>query len=456
MPISFPINQGTLPAVNEQVSNPYLYNLFVSSGAVNRLYGLNLIIAISDILAIHYTNYNNGSYFIATKDQWLMYKLNDDPSKVYDYKYSGNAIRVSENANNQLTIVDGVNAYVYSMDRSGPDAVDVLGSAQGFDIESPTDTIVIDTKTIIVGSTSWALSSVNNALVYNGNDVRVIDSSLGKIVGCGKLNNTMYIFGQRGIQQWVESSAATTFNFPFSLNEQFQRDYGALYIATIQSNDDVLMFVGSDYHVRGITDQGLEVFTNEGHANYLSKQDGIESSLASFLYYKGSYFYHLTIANMGFTLCTSSKTWSNNDKLILGSTKNIARDGLVVTGDNVSTLTSDHTSELCEIVSPVIDKPPAILKDRFSISAFELMLTAGMSHVDDTEFVELLVSKDNVSWSNSLRKPMPQTGQRQQIIKWFNSFSTNQVTARVRYYGKSDLSFKSLKANIIGESQNVN
>jgi hypothetical protein len=443
--IPIPIDSGTSPAVNTRVNNPYLFNFYVGESSINRLYSLSPVYSVSNILAIHYSEVNNGTYFIVTKNQFVTYQKNNTPKPVDDYKYSGFAVRISENANQELTIVDGVSAYVYQFSNN---KITPLTTDQGFDIAGPVDTVVINTQTIIVGANSWALSTVNNALVYNGNDVRVIDASLGKIKGCGEYANTLFIFGERGIQRWVSSTAPTGFSFPFTMDDEFKKDFGVISTASIQANDNMLMFLCSDYHFRSMSGQGLSTQTTAGQAEYLKNQDGINAAIGSFVYYKGGYIYHLSYSGGNFVYAVASQKWSNTNKQIIGATKNIAQDGIVITSDSISQITNQHESELCEITSPVVEKPEDFPFIEFCLREIELKGTYGISHVDDTEIVELMLSRDNLYWSNSLKKNLPATGKRDYLIKWFPASSFVQLTARIRYYGTNDISFTSLIAKI--------
>lgn len=450
MQLPIPINNGFIPSENSQLSYSELFNMYVAKGMLKRLYTLISKQEASNIISFHYSNYDNGTYLIVTKNQWLTYDGNTTASKVYDYKWSGLPVRFSENKNNEITVADGIAAYVYQLDKPISERVTKLSTSQGFDIKNPVDTIVINTETIIVGSDSWALSSENNALVYNGNDVRVIDASLGKVVGCGTHNNSLFIFGQNGIQRWVESAGATSFNFPFTIDDEFKKDFGAKATNSIQSGNDQLVFLSSDHHIRLVSDSGLIQLTDAGMAEYIKSNYPKNGTNGAINYYNSHYFYSLTLADKSLVYCFESKAFSLSDSDILKASNNVVNDGLVALDDGIYSLSDQFTSEMAQLsfngldVNKLMNSPNMPHSLYFLINEVILTLATGESHVDGDEIIELQVSRDNKVWSNRMARNMPSTGRYQNKMKWTLGMSFNRFSLRVTYYGSQDLAIQAL------------
>ncbi len=440
MPISVPINLGSAPEIDIQVTDPRLVNGFVSNDAIHFLPQYSLLKELPNIRAIHYTQFND-SYVIVTLTD-IYYYSTAGLQLIGSISQSVSAIRIAENQNNQLVIVNGTYAYVYDQKTS---TLTQLGDKQTFDINNPVDVIIINTLTIIAGGTDkkWSVSTTNNALVWNDNDIVVSDDSVGKLTGLGETDNNLFIFGEFGVQRWVPGTETNIYGFPFNRDPSFRQDYGAVSTASIISKDNAIYYLSNDTHIRRISSHGVERLTTAGQALAIAVNDKVENSTGAYYDYKGTYFYHLSLNNGSWVFNTFNSSWSESELFLQGY------DRLAIKSSSIGELGNfiAENSQKLVLHTPYLDNSTKNPLERAILNQVTLLLSQGNFSSENEQIVELSISLDGLFFGNRVKVDLAKAGQRLSQARWYMNLVSTGFALKFTLYTNYDLSIKGATYN---------
>lgn len=371
---------GSAPSEDLQVNNPRLRNMYVSKDKnLFSMPALQAISLIKDVRAIHWTTYQGGSYIVATTSQILRVSPSGATSPIAPIVNTGLAVRMDENEQAQVIIVDGAAAYVLAQ-AATPPTFTKLGVDQGFDLLNPVDVRVLNTFAVIVGGTDkkWVPSSANNALVYTTNDVVVTDESMGNLIAVATLHNNLYIFGQFRVQRWAPSYQRISYDFPFQLDTNFSTEYGCVSTASVIANADILFFLSSNYTLQTLSSNSFgarEEIGTPGMGKIFSQYTKPSLSFGSIYFYSGNWFYQITFNEDAWVYCLSSGKFCEYDMPIIGCENNT-----VITEEGLYSLTSTQTERMIEWISSTIELQTTHTDIyRAGINAFKLSMVEGFN-----------------------------------------------------------------------------
>lgn len=444
--LPIPINKGTNPALDEQVSFPRLKNGFVGPEAVYLRPAIEQTNSFSNALAIHQSTFEDRT-IVVTKRQVFVIDNKGIQSKVGDILPSLEFVRLDENSQNQITIVNGGGAWVLDQ-RNSNLFVQLNSTDNGFDLDNPVDVHVLNTFTIIVGGTDqkWIISNANNALNYDAQDIVVTDNSLGKLSGVRSIDNNLFIFGTNGNQRWVPSIERLPSDAPFSQDPNYRDDFGAISTASLKTGNNVIYFLDKESSVRALASNSARSVSlmSEGQAEFTLKQGDISKTYGSYYYFRGNYFYQLSFEKNSLVFCLSSKTWSESDLIFRDY------DGQALLEDGVYDLTQDYSKEWLsvELTAPYMNFTITDPMDRVTLHAVFLNVTQGKENVVKGSRVDLQLSKDNVCYGNRVSRDLAPQAERLRQLRWHLNVANNAFAYRLTLHLKSDISIISALAFI--------
>jgi len=425
------ISQGTLPNTDIQVSNPRLKEAFVTAEShIQPLPNLTQEIALSDVRAVYRSTITSDLFAVASGDF-----LKIDGSQAVNIASIGQtnlAIRIAENAQGQIVIVDGVRAYAYDQNSQ---SFEVLGLQNGFDFTEAVDVTELNTFIIIVGKigqeSRWIVSTANNAFTYNGQEVVLTDNSLGELTGVEHWNNNLFIFGLQGVQRWIPSIERTTFDFPFSQDPSFRDELGCISTASLVSENNRMFFLTENGQVKVYDkEKGQGIITNDGLEKLFTSYNTAKAQ-GSYFYFEGYYFYILSFINdnISFVYCPKTNKWSETNQLWVGyQTRSVRGD--VALKDGIYSLTDDYSGGKQITIQTDYFYLSKQLTDRAILSEIILNITQGKGETNKTEKAFLSISKDNILYGNSVSRNLSKTAERLRQLKWNHTVSNYGVSLR--------------------------
>lgn len=444
-------NLGSMPAINTRTNNPRLLNMYVAKDNNNYcLPSLDLLASIENILAVHETSYNGGSYIVATQNSLLRVDAVGSINHLAPINTVNETVRIDENQQNEVIIVTGANAYVYQQKIN---LITTLGSSEGFDLVNPVDVCVLATITVIIGGTDkkWVASTANNALVYNDSDIFITDESMGNLTGCATMNNNLFVFGTGGIQRWLPSIERTVYDFPFREDTNFRGEFGAISTGSIVDETDEIYYLANNFTIRVLSPQGDNSISPDGMPLIFSEFLNPEFSRSSMLYYEGQYFYQITFPDSeeSWVYNEDSGKWSESTDLVIDATSGVEfNQTAVVTAAGLNLLTSVQTSKERVLQSAINEIPTSTDNQRMVCSSVRLDMVQGLSQTNTQKVIELAVSKDNLRFGNYVTRDIGRVGNTQQTMTWRMNISARQFSFKIRYYGDFNVIFKRMVANI--------
>ena len=451
-PISLPITIGTRPDWETRLGYPRLENMFVGeSGYLYPTPGLVLLTALTNLRAIYQTAYSGGSYIAVTDVNILRVQYTGATSEISTITASQLPVQISENLQNQVTIVDGVSAYVYDQAHS---TFSTLTTTQGFIIQNPVSVLVLNTYTIVLGlNGQFQVSNPNNATQYNALSYAQIESVSTQGAGLATINNNLYIIGTTATERW-EANLTNDYAFPFQRDNNFICDYGAISTGAISRGIGNIYFLSQKYTVIGINGGGWGVVKADkndnqvGMAKILSQYSDVGSPNSAYYTFRGQGFYHLTFPKTGISWvwCENSQTWSLNDDLILGSTLN-KETVMTSTGIYTLSLIPQHKKRL--YISQRFVDYRGTTNWRMTVNALEAKILQGFRQAIEPQYLELSFSIDGLTFGNTVKKAIGLTGRRQDICVWrVSNLSCQELTVKLSYYGDYDFVIERVSLNI--------
>lgn len=439
--IPIDLSQGTLPSNDLQVNNPRLRNAYITTEkTIQLLPALKLLESISPLRAIHSSTFKDR-IIVATQSE-VFYIQENAINKVGDIISTVFPIRMAENGQNQVTIVNGSGAWVFDQNTTGFSQLN--SASNGFDITNPVDVTVLNTITVIVGGTDkeWIVSEANDAVQYGAQEVKETDESLGNLSGVEHLNNNLFILGERGMQRWVPSIERTPTSFPFTEDPTYRDEFGCISTASLVSRYNYFLYLTPNGEVRLMTDQGSRTVTNDGLQILIAELPDIKSAQGGFFYYKGDYFYSLSFTDNTFIYSVLSNRWSEYDKTIVGTTIT----NRIALKEGVFELSSDFTGD--QYTTITIQSPVTVPKKttpylRTLLSSVFLDITQGKGQTKDDERAQLQLSYDNIRYGNRVSKKLSPTAKRLNQLRWYMNVANNQFSFRFTLIIKSDITIKS-------------
>jgi hypothetical protein len=464
--LEIPINKGSQPnwitrlggAENKGIYGNF--NMFVGeSGFCYSTPRLNPIAPNSPLLnirAIWYTPFDGGSYIVVTSNTVFRVFTTGVYNIISNIVFSNLAVQMDENIQNQITLVDGLSAYV--IDQRNATFVKLNQTANGFNLTAPISVVVINTFTIVLdGATnSWIVSSPNNALVYPPlTTVPTIESQLTQAISLETLDNNLYIFGTTGIERWEPNLNTNTYAFAFIRDNNFRVDFGAIstncVIRGSAGSNSRIYFLSSQYVPMALTTSGLQRLPEKGNqtgiARILSEYPDVDLGLGSFYSWSGNYFYQLTFPQTGiaWVYAQNSETWSQSDDLIVSASP---ATEIVATQDGLFSLSFNRIAKHRRFQSPRITNYKGRAPFRNLLQGAEAKIVQG-ELTNDPQSLEMTVSIDSESWLNTIARPLGPTGQRNNVVTWNMNLAAYEFTFRLDYFGDLDLTLESFNATIV-------
>jgi len=437
--IPLAITDGSDPSIDLQVNNPRLKNAFINNkNEIQLLPTVEIVQLLNNSRATLKSTFNNRQILVTNNT--VYYIENGILNTVGEIIFTLNVVRIAENRDNQVTIVNGVGAWVFDQNAN---TFTKLTISNGFDLTSPVDVTTLNTFTIIVGKKDkeFIVSDANNALSYNANEVIENDNKLGELTACAVLNNNLMIFGEGGVQRWVPSIQRTAFDFPFTQDPSYRDEYGCQATGSVLSANNQLFYLTKNGQIRMITPNGSLIIAgndlHDGIANIINDYTDKNLSQGNYYYHKGHYLYHLTfpITGEAWVYCAASKKWSESSLLLLGvSGQPLLKDGIY----NFST---DYSANYFEIMiqTPYMKLSGNDLMNRASGSLIIMQITQGKGISSASQICDLQLSKDNIQFSNRVRRYLSPTAERLRQFRWFPNYSHTEMTCRFIFQLKQDV-----------------
>ncbi len=454
LPLDVPINVGTAPDWQIRFGHPTLLNMFV--GASEKVYstpGLNLILMLRNARFIYYTIFNGGSFIVVNDTQILRMSMVGTYSVLANIIFSGLPIQIDENLQNQISIVDGLKLYVIDQRAN---TFTVMGEAQGFGFKTPCSVVDLNSFTIVLDTitNSFLISSPNNSLNFPGlNNVPTIQSQLTQAVSLATINSNLYIFGTTGIERWEPNYNVNAFLFPFSRDNNFRRDFGAIGTGAVRRGINNVYFLSNKFTYMVLTEQGTQELAEPGSdigiAKIISQYPDVSNCYCSFYSFRGSYFAHYTFPETGISwvYCENSKKIALSDDLILSTPDNIE---YVLTTTGVYQLGfTTPVPKHRQIILPRLFDYQGQQNYRAGLMGVEVRMNQGNLQALPQQNLELTISLDSIKWLNSVSRPIGLTGERNALTIWRTNLSGYEFTLRIDYYGLLDFCIEKITAEII-------
>jgi hypothetical protein len=441
--INIPLDIGSLPSVDLQVNNARLKNAFVNEKKELQLLPNLLLQTLSEgTRAILKSTY---------RDRWIIVKFSEVSfyeegiiTFVGNITHSTNPVRLEENLQNQVTIVNKTGAWVFSQQEN---TFLKLDTSNGFDIAEPADVTVLDTITIVVGGNEWIVSEANNALVWNANEVKEGDTKLGDLTGVRALDNNLFIFGKGGVQRWVPSIERVPNSFPFTQDPTYRDEFGCISTASLLSENNEIFYLSKNGQIRRMTPYGGETITNDGISNIIGQYSDTTGSFGSYYYHKGYYLYQLTFPDTkeAWIYNSVAKKWSESDELIIGF------DELAIKDDGIYEFTSDYSDEYHEIViqTPYMETSSKNMTARSVMNSVILILTQGKSRLSSAQICDLQISKDNVLYGNRSRQKFSSVAKRLRQLRWYMNYTNTGFSLRFTLQLREDITIETAQVTIL-------
>lgn len=449
-----PINKGNRPDWQTRLGYPQLLNFFVGeSGYLYSTPGLGFFTdaPCRNTRAIHFSPYGEGSYIAVTDSLILHIFLNGTFRIIAKIKNTKMSVQIDENLQNQVGIVDGRTFYVYNVKTK---VLEIIGETHGFEFKTPISIVVLNSIAVILDyeTSGWAISGPNNMALWPSLDnVPQIGSQLTTAVSLQTLGNNLYIFGSTGIERWVPNSGNNPYLFPFTLDVNYRKDFGAIGTNSVMRGFSEVFFLSSKFTPMSLTEDGglRELGERDavpGIAKILSQYEDLDDCRGSFYSYSGNYFYSMTFLTHGvnWTYCQNSNTWAFNDDMIVSS----LRTGEIV-ANNVGIFTLElipQMSKKRQWRSERIIKYKGLEPYRIGLCGFEPRIVQGLLQPANRQFMELTISKDSASWSNTVRKYIGLTGERNARVTWAMNMTGIEFTFLLTYNGILDFTIESCAA----------
>lgn len=453
---NIPIDHGTRPDFNLRFGYPSILNTFI--GKSRSLYhspSLQLLVPLIDIRDFLYSTWNGGYYFVITNTQVLRVSLDGIIGIIHNITYSGLGVQICANQNNQIAFCDGRWGYIYDQSTNDFRRSD---SIENFVIENPIAVTCINNFFVFLGSVNgvrgaFQPSAPNNGFMYNPLQVATISSNLTKPIGMATLINNLYIFGSTGIERWV-GITSNIYSFPLTKDPNFRADYGAISTNSIINAINNIYFISNKRTPMVLSPEGLKEVPSDqdmaGFSNLISNysETDLNSCSGTFYSFNGEFFYHMTFPEKGISwvYCENSDRLSLSDDLILAAAQN---NQIVATKTGLYTLSNIASVKHRQFISDRLISERGIATKRNLLNGIEFTIIQGYSQPTQPQYLNLSLSLDSQSWTNSVPVQIGLTGQRNNITKWnCNVAFPRELTIKLDYYGDYNFNIEKIAAII--------
>lgn len=394
---------------------------------------------------------------------------------------SSGEVYIDENLNNQICLVDGLNAYIYN--HSGAPFLTVQSLTHG--VINPSYVTYINTYFLFGNSNTTSIGSKWDVYGPHPSDPTLIewkqtlslqtkpDYAIAVKRIPGQSANVL-VFGTSVCEIWTQTGSAGV-NL-FLKNQSVNIDYGCLSIATIASCDQYIAWLGINESnapvITVFSSQGAAQISTDGINHTLSKLKYPAQSTATFYRQDGHLFYQLTFYNpadnITFVYDFETQKFYNlsdadlnhhpaidviyfNQKSYFLSLNNTSMyelsTSLTTYDENIDTLDLNLIQEIPRIrVCAPIRHPDS---SQFRANGVYMMIEQGYDSnyvvldqnsptLNYVPRVDLAVSSDSgVTWSNYVSRDMQPEGFRQNMMTWEKLGAFNDLTLKFRFNGLS-------------------
>jgi hypothetical protein len=465
--VDVPLNVGTLPNFNTRLGNPQLINMYSNNNALYCTPGLHRLAEQENIRALHYSAYNNGFYVAVTNNNVYRVGLNGTSTLLSTISFTGFAVKIDENSQNQITITDGGGSYAYVYSPRVNTFLKIAAE-QGIDttrLQTIVGVVVINTFTILLSAEGFfQISTPNNALLYSEAYIAQMDPALTQGAALASLDNNLYIFGTTGIERW-EPGLTNDYGFPFTRDSNYRTDYGTVSAASVVRAIDEVYFLSTYFVPMVLTGNGARELIKDtqydeqgrsqkssGIARIIGSYADKDKAYGSFYTNRGNYFYQLTFLTeqIGWVTNVKNKIWAYSDDLITAAPQKEIKEV-------VGTVTGIY--QLTDTPLPGIPKHRLFIPQRLpvykgtqpyraTVNGFEARIVQGELQTTDSyetyvnpdnQQLQLSVSIDGLTYGNIVSSPIGKTGERQSVTTWKTNITCQEVTPKLEYWGDLDL-----------------
>ena len=442
-PITIPINVGTRPDWQVRLGYPLAFNFFI--GESGYLYSTPGKVKIStnapdkDARAIHRSKFGGGRTFVVTKNSVLYIKDDGTYKVISTIVNSGQEVEIDENIQNQVGIVDGKKMYVYDQRQS---EFFTLGGSNGFNITSPISLCVLNGIAIVLDrvSNTWIISGVNNMLTFPVWNFPTISSQSTQGVSVKVMNNNLHILGTTGIERWVPQTSNSPFMFPFSKDNNYWVPYGPISSSAVDLGKNEIFYLSSNYTPMVLNSNGYKdlVKPAAGFSRIISQYEDVEDCITSYVLFRDHEFFYMTFPDTGISWVynRTSDTLHQEDNIVIDALQDYE---IIATPEGIFTLSLTPDKKHRRWQSPITRLQKGSQPNRQLINTFELQLIQGLIQPTPEEVMELTLSLDGQSYTNTVARPFGKTGERNSVMTWNMNLSAQQAMFRCDYYGSLDL-----------------
>jgi hypothetical protein len=455
-PQEIPINKGSRPDWQVRLGYPNAFNLFVGdSGYLYSTPGKTKIATNApdqNARAVYYSKYKGGRYFVVTKNSIIYIKTDGTYKNIATIINSGQYVQIAENDQNQIGIVDGKKTYVIS--QRDNDAFHILDSSNGYNITTPISIVVLNTFTIILDrvSNTWIVSNANNMLSYPNENFPIVSDQSTQGVGLAVMNNNLYILGTAGIERWVPQTSNSPYLFAFAKDNNYQVPFGAISSAGISEGENEIFFLSSKFTPMVLNPNGYNDLLDpvSGFSRIVSQYSDFSTCSVSYSTFRGNSFLYMTFLDTGISWVYNkkSKTLHQVDDLVIDALQNYE---VIALPDGIYkySLTPDHKHR--SFTTELIRYQKGIYPNRQLLNGVDLQIIQGLIQPDPEvdERIELTLSLDGQSWTNTVPRVLGKTGQRNAVLQWNLNLACQEVMYRFDYYGSLDLTISKALAYIL-------
>lgn len=442
-PIDIPINVGTRPDWQTRLGYPIAYNLFVGeSGYLYSTPGKEKISTNApdqNARAIHRSKFGGGRTFVVTENALIYIKDDGTYSHVGNIQNTGQCVEIDENIQNQIGIVDGKKMYVYDQRTGG---FVTLGSENGFNIKSPISICVLNGIAIVFDliSNTWIISGVNNMLQFPVWNFPTLSSQCTQGVSVKVMNNNLHILGTTGVERWVPQTSNSPFMFPFVKDNNYFIPYGPIKTCAVALGKNEIFFFSKNYTPTVLNSNGYEdlVSPAAGFSRIVSQYDDVKDCMTSYVLFRDNEFLYMTFPDteISWVYNRTSKTIHQTDDIILDALTDYET---IATPDGIFNLSLTPDKKHRRFQSQIVRLQKGSQPNRQLINTFELQLIQGLIQPTPNEVMELTLSLDGQSYTNTVTRPFGKTGERNSVMTWSMNVAAQECMFRCDYYGSLDL-----------------
>lgn len=443
-PIEIPINVGTRPDWQVRLGYPLIYNLFVGeSGYLYSTPGKDKMSTNApdqDARAIHRSKFGGGRTFVVTKDSVIYIKDDGTYVTVGTIQNSGQCVEIDENIQNQIGIVDGKKMYVYDQRNNG--SFIPLNSDNGFNIASPISICVLNGIAIVLDriTNTWIISSVNNMMIFPVWNFPTLSSQCTQGVSVKIMNNNLHILGTTGVERWVPQTSNSPFMFPFAKDNNYFIPYGPIKTCAVALGKNEIFFLSLNYTPTVLNSNGYQDLLKPaaGFSRIVSQYDDVEDCKTSYILFRDHEFLYMSFPDTGITWVynRTSQTMHQTDDIIVDALQDYET---IATPDGIFTLSLTPDKKHRQFQSEIVRFQKGSQPNRQLINTFEVQLIQGLIQPTPYEVMELTLSLDGQSYTNTVTRPFGKTGERNSLMTWSMNIAAQQAMFRCDYYGSVDL-----------------